>query len=123
MNTENNSSQVSNLSCDSCDRDFPSTMAFNKHMSEHKICGLDGCTFTAHEKIIEKHIQMQHSTGIYERMKNTSDAKWREERKNRYPTKENLEKRTKEQEELWKKGIRIGERQNKFGRDKTRCKY
>ncbi|XP_044750738.1 nuclear fragile X mental retardation-interacting protein 1 [Coccinella septempunctata] len=118
------SSQVYILACDSCDRSFPSETAYNKHMSEHRVCGLDGCTLSAHEKIIEKHIQMQHSTGIFNKMKDLNSpeniAKWIEERKLKFPSKENIKRRHEQQEELWKKGIRIGERKNKFGQDKKR---
>ncbi|ERL91552.1 hypothetical protein D910_08882, partial [Dendroctonus ponderosae] len=110
--------------CDTCERDFYSKYQFDKHMSEHRTCNLEGCTFTAHEKIIEKHIRMQHSTGIFEKIKKLNNpediAKWIEERKKNYPSKENVEKRYERQEELMKKGIRIQKNDNKFGRDKYR---
>ncbi|OXU30745.1 hypothetical protein TSAR_001905 [Trichomalopsis sarcophagae] len=76
--------------CEVCDRDFDSEEKLQRHIQEHQICRIDGCTFTAHPKIVEKHISMQHVTGLYERMKNViSDkdvTKWRAERKRRYPT-------------------------------------
>lgn len=48
-------------------------------------------------------------------------TKWIESRKKNYPSKENIEKRYQKQEEMMKKGIRIGKNPNKFGRDKFRC--
>ncbi|XP_050306782.1 FMR1-interacting protein NUFIP1-like [Anthonomus grandis grandis] len=112
------------FACDTCERDFYTQEQFDKHMSEHRTCNLDGCTFTAHEKIIEKHIRMQHSTGLFEKIKKINSpeeiAKWIEERKKNYPSKENIEKRYQLQEEKLKKGIRLTKNQNKFGRDKFR---
>ncbi|KAL3282865.1 hypothetical protein HHI36_006025 [Cryptolaemus montrouzieri] len=112
------------LSCDTCERDFPTQGLYEKHMTEHRVCGIDECTFTAHEKIIEKHIRMQHSTGLYDKIRNLNTpediARWLEERKARYPSRENVEKRYLKQEELLKRGVKIGERNNRFGKDKTR---
>lgn len=93
-------------------------------MSEHRTCNLDGCTFTAHEKIIEKHIRMQHATGLYDKIRNVSTPedvrKWIAERKRNYPSRENIEKRYKLQEEILKRGVRISKNDNKFNKDKFR---
>ena len=73
------------FSCDRCDRSFKSQELLDTHIAEHVQCGIDGCKFVAHPKIVEKHIQMQHETGLALKiMKLTSPeeiAKWREERK------------------------------------------
>jgi len=49
------------------------------------LCGIDDCTFSAHPLLVEKHISMQHRTGLYQRMKNLSTPedieKWIMERK------------------------------------------
>ncbi|RZC38386.1 NUFIP1 domain containing protein [Asbolus verrucosus] len=112
------------LFCDVCEQDFYSQERYERHISEHRVCGLDGCQYTADEKMIENHIRMQHTTGLYEKIRNVSTpediAKWIEERKMRYPTKENVQKRYERQEEMLKRGEKIGERKNRFGRDKTR---
>lgn len=96
-------------------------------MSQHKTCNLDGCNFTAHEKIVENHIRMQHATGLYDKIRNINTpediAKWIEERKKRYPSKENVLKRRQEQEDMWKNGLKIEKNSNRFGKDKYRCKY
>ena len=71
--------------CDRCDKSFWSQEQLEAHVSEHIPCGIDGCTFVAHPKIVEKHISMQHETGLALKiMKLTSPEeilKWREERK------------------------------------------
>lgn len=95
-------------------------------MSEHRTCNLDGCTFTAHFKVIEKHVLMQHATGLYDKIRNLNTpediAKWVEERKRRYPNRENILKRQEQQEEKLKCGMRIKKNENRFGKDKFRCK-
>ncbi|KAL1490633.1 hypothetical protein ABEB36_013294 [Hypothenemus hampei] len=120
----NSEDDACQFSCDTCERDFYTKDQFDMHMSEHRTCNLDGCTFTAHEKIIEKHIRMQHSTGIYDRIRKLDKPedilKWIAERKKNYPSKENVEKRYKVQEELLKKGVRLEKNKNRFGKDKFR---
>ena len=73
------------FSCERCNRSFKSQDLLSAHVSEHVTCGIDGCTFTAHPKIIQNHIQMQHETGLAAQIMrlNTPEEieKWREERK------------------------------------------
>ncbi|XP_046430118.1 nuclear fragile X mental retardation-interacting protein 1-like [Neodiprion fabricii] len=80
--------------CEVCDREFPSEESLARHMGEHRVCGIDDCVFSAHPKLVEKHISMQHTTGLYHRMKNLSTPEdiqnWIAERKRRYPTKANI---------------------------------
>lgn len=77
--------------------------------------------------IVSKHIQMQHSTGLYERLKNLDTPediqKWREERRKRYPTKANIELRQQMQEERNKRGEKLNNSKARFGRqsDRRRC--
>lgn len=62
---------------------------------------------------------MQHVTGLYYRIKKTETpedvAKWLEERKKKYPSRQNIEKRQKEQEEMFKRGERLQKPKNRFG--------
>ncbi|ODM94761.1 Nuclear fragile X mental retardation-interacting protein 1 [Orchesella cincta] len=85
----------SNFYCCACDRGFPTGEELDSHKSEHITCGLDGCKFEAHALIVTKHIQMQHTNGLYERIKdlNTPEdiLRWKEERRSKYPTLENLQ--------------------------------
>lgn len=113
--------------CEPCDRDFRSEDLLQEHKSQHQRCGIDGCKFVGHEIIVNKHIQMQHSTGLYERLKNLETpediSKWREERKKRYPTKANIELRQQMQEERNKRGEKLNNSKARFGRssDRKRC--
>lgn len=97
-------------------------------MSEHKQCNIDGCLFTAHEKIVEKHIQMQHTTGLYSKIGNLSSpediTRWIAERKRNYPSRENVEKQHLKRLEMLKRGERIFKKKGRFAKDdKTRCKH
>ncbi|XP_031840145.1 FMR1-interacting protein NUFIP1 [Nomia melanderi] len=107
---ENYTSSEENESyyCELCDRDFSSEDGLLKHKNEHKVCGIDGCTFSAHPLLVEKHITMQHNSGLYHRLKNVSSPedieKWIIERKKRYPTKANVELRKAEEMEKIERG-------------------
>ncbi|XP_015596972.1 nuclear fragile X mental retardation-interacting protein 1 [Cephus cinctus] len=89
--------------CEVCDREFTTKDMLARHKAEHRVCGIDGCIFAAHPKLIEKHISMQHYTGLYEKIKNLSTPedvqKWIAERKKRYPTRANVELRKAEEAE------------------------
>lgn len=67
---------------------------------------------------------MQHSTGLYDRLKNLETPedilKWREERKKRYPTKANIELRQQMQEERNKRGEKLNDSKARFGRNSDR---
>lgn len=75
-------------------------------------CNIDGCQFIAHPKVITKHIQMQHATGLYKKIAKLQDPeeikKWREERKKKYPTKENVEKAAAAIKEKIERGEKMG---------------
>ncbi|KAK1121844.1 hypothetical protein K0M31_010154 [Melipona bicolor] len=107
---ENYTSSEDNESfyCEMCDKDFLSEDAFSEHKSEHKLCGIDGCTFSGHVLLVERHITMQHSTGLYHKIKNVSTPeeikKWIMERKRKYPTKNNIELRKAEEMEKIQRG-------------------
>ncbi|XP_029664598.1 nuclear fragile X mental retardation-interacting protein 1 [Formica exsecta] len=94
--------------CEVCDRDFPSKDTLSEHKSTHRVCGIDGCTFSAHPMLVEKHISMQHRTGLYQRMKDLSIPenleKWLMERKKRYPTEANINLRKAEELEKLQRG-------------------
>jgi len=71
--------------CDLCDRSFRKEYELEKHVKEHITCKIDGCQFTAHPKIIANHVRMQHTTGIFNKIKKLGDPieinKWIAERK------------------------------------------
>lgn len=74
-----------NYYCETCDKSFREEDELLYHESEHETCGEEGCEFTAHPKIIAKHIKMQHETGLYSRIgklySHEDINKWIEERK------------------------------------------
>ncbi|KAF2881669.1 hypothetical protein ILUMI_24526 [Ignelater luminosus] len=117
---------IERYACDTCEREFQTYWQHQKHMSEHKTCNINGCTFTAHEKIIAKHIQMQHYSGLYDRIRNISTPedieKWIAERKKKYPSKENVEIRYKQQEEMLKRGEKLKKDSGRFDK-KNRTKF
>ncbi|XP_014217499.1 nuclear fragile X mental retardation-interacting protein 1 [Copidosoma floridanum] len=118
---DNNEEEEACLYCETCDRDFASQEILERHVQEHQTCKIDGCTFTAHPKIVEKHIAMQHATGLYERMKHVmSDGdieKWKAERKKRYPMATNIKLGKAEQLEKRKRGEVVGNHNEKHRRD------
>ncbi|XP_067212769.1 FMR1-interacting protein NUFIP1 isoform X2 [Linepithema humile] len=100
--------------CEICDRDFPTGDALSEHNSTHVTCGIDGCTFTAYSQLVDKHINMQHLTGLYQRMKDLSTPedieKWIIERKKKYPTEANINLRKAEELEKSQRGEVIKQR-------------
>ncbi|KAG5345150.1 NUFP1 protein, partial [Acromyrmex charruanus] len=107
--------------CEVCDRDFPSEDDLSDHKRIHMICGIDGCTFSAHPSLVQKHISMQHRSGLYQKLKNLSTPedieKWIKERKKKYPTEDNIKLRKAEELEKVQRGEII--KQNYNIRSKT----
>ncbi|CAL1293237.1 unnamed protein product [Larinioides sclopetarius] len=94
--------------CDTCDRAFAVEQELKFHLSEHIKCSAENCDFEAHPKIVFLHKKMQHETGYAEAINKLKDAeeiaKWRAERKRRFPTAENIRKRKAEQAEKEARG-------------------
>ncbi|CAG0894804.1 unnamed protein product [Cyprideis torosa] len=76
--------------CDVCSKYFRSPLQAMEHLSEHRRCSL--CPVVAHPKVIAKHVEMTHLTGLDVRLQTLDSpediAKWKEERKKNYPTAE-----------------------------------
>lgn len=106
--------------CKLCDRSFKTEQQLQKHIREHEKCCYDGCNFEGHMTLLKKHIEMQHNSELFQRMTNVETdediEKWREERRKRYPTKANIETRQLAQEERFKRGERLSEPKNRFGK-------
>lgn len=64
---------------------------------------------------------MQHSSGLFKKIANLNNPqeiqKWREERKKRYPTKENVEKKLAAMKEKIERGEKMGLNSDKRTRD------
>lgn len=62
---------------------------------------------------------MQHATGLYKRIGKLDNPeeikKWRDERKKKYPTKENIEKKQAEIKEKIKRGEKMGLKRDRRG--------
>lgn len=118
-----NAGFVSNW-CDLCERGFKFPHQLEKHRSEHEKCWFENCTFEGHTQLLKKHIEVQHQSGLFQRIiKVETDEdieKWREERRKRYPTASNIEARRLAQEERLKRGERIDEPTSRFGNMNTR---
>ncbi|XP_043271031.1 uncharacterized protein [Venturia canescens] len=102
--------------CEVCDREFETSDLLRRHVETHTTCDIDGCTFSAHPKLVEKHVQMQHRTGLYHRIKHISTPedieKWIMERKKKYPTKAVVEAKKAERLEKIERGEIIERQKN-----------
>uniref|UniRef100_A0A1B6LXI7 C2H2-type domain-containing protein n=1 Tax=Graphocephala atropunctata TaxID=36148 RepID=A0A1B6LXI7_9HEMI len=103
--------------CETCDRSWQTLEKLEEHMSQHEVCGRDGCKFTGHPKVVQKHVELQHDSGLYQRIvtDNPDDvAKWIAERKSRFPTKENVKKKEAQHDEMINRGERIPSQGKRF---------
>ena len=81
---------------------------WREHVSQHATCGIDGCTYTAHQDVLEKHIRHQHLTGFYQRIVQGNSPedieKWRQERRKNWPTQLKIAEKIVEKEALKERG-------------------
>lgn len=116
--------QSSSFWCELCERGFRTLQMLERHVDEHEKCYFDGCKYEAHTSLVQKHIEMQHNTGLFQQINSTETEedieKWRAERRKRYPTKNNIELRQKAQEERMKRGERLEVSKKRFGKPNER---
>lgn len=99
-NPENISSVTKReFSCDACQKEFASKETLTAHLGTHVQCSYDGCSFKASRKSLKLHWIQMHASGKMRIKLDTPEeiAKWREERKRKYPTIANVEKKKEEE--------------------------
>lgn len=87
------------FSCDACQKQFTSKETLTAHLGTHIQCNHEDCTFKATRKMLKLHWIQVHAPGKMRIKLDTPEdiAKWREERKRKYPTLANVEKKKEEE--------------------------
>jgi hypothetical protein len=80
-------------SCDACERSFTNKIQYQAHLSSHIKCSVPGCEFAASHRVMKLH-KLAHTIPNFGKKETPEEiAKYLEERKRRYPTKENIQKK------------------------------
>ena len=102
--------------CEPCDKEFTQITAYQAHTNTHEPCSHPGCTFTASKKVVIAHFHGAHGqySGSGYKMVDVEGQQfrvllgskpeeieaWKQERRARFPTKENVEKRAADRSEV-----------------------
>jgi hypothetical protein len=136
-NNNNNNNQSKNISetnsiqqhrCDPCNTSFPTAQALTAHIKSHICC--TKCPFTASRKVVSAHYKANHGQYAGRGLKTVSiqipgsrnvqrfkicvgnhpdDIKaWIEERKRRFPTRENVENKLQKRKRCREEGAVVG---------------
>lgn len=106
--------------CEPCDRSFATADELHCHRAQHQRCtAVDGCPFEGHAQLVAAHVQQQHNSGLYERIRNLTTPeeieRWREERRRKYPSAQNVELRQQIQAAKQQRGERLEPANSRFG--------
>ena len=106
--------------CKYCQEGFKNDTELFQHRRSHAKCPYDDCKFNANDATIAIHIQKVHlkQNGLVKIQDLSTPEqieKWREERRKRYPTTQNIILRQQIQEERQKRGERLNDSKKRFG--------
>lgn len=92
--------------CDVCDRGFKNNAKKIEHYQQHRKCDEPGCSFEAHFKLVAMHKQNLHGPNALRiKVDTPADIKrWREERKRKYPSGSNIQKKAEKLSERVRQG-------------------
>ncbi|KAH8374056.1 hypothetical protein KR200_006429 [Drosophila serrata] len=110
--------------CHTCGMQLANSQDMKLHLDKHEDCPADNCDFAALHNILERHIEANHITGDYKRVKKvwTEEelAAWRAERRKRFPTAANVEQARLAKEQRIKRGERLEASKARFGNREDR---
>ncbi|EDW79022.2 uncharacterized protein Dwil_GK10761 [Drosophila willistoni] len=111
-------------SCHNCDMELANSQDMKRHLQQHEICPAEDCDFSALSSILERHIESNHITGLYQKVKKVwtpeDIAAWRAERRKRFPTTANVELAKRAKEQRLKRGERLEASKSRFGKIEDR---
>lgn len=100
--------------CKNCSRAYSEKIHYDNHVRSHKKCQHPGCDFEAIHKVLNDHI-LVHTIPKELFFDSPEDiAKWREERRRNYPTREAIQRKLTEREEKLKRGEVLPTRVSKY---------
>ncbi|KAI8040972.1 FMR1-interacting protein NUFIP1 [Drosophila gunungcola] len=116
--------------CHTCCMELATSEDMKRHLEQHESCPADDCGFESLHNILERHIEANHITGAYKKIKKvwTQEelAAWKAERRKRFPTAANVEQARLAKEQRIKRGERLEASKSRFGnredRQRTRPK-
>lgn len=112
------------LWCEGCDVNCRSEEEYQQHLSNHTPCTVSGCKFVGHPMIMKRHERQTHRDDAASKEHSVGPSaeeieQWKEERRKRYPTKQNVILRQHAQEARFNRGERIEENKDRFPKRPT----
>uniref|UniRef100_A0A182JTI3 FMR1-interacting protein 1 conserved domain-containing protein n=1 Tax=Anopheles christyi TaxID=43041 RepID=A0A182JTI3_9DIPT len=106
------------LWCEGCDVNCRSEEEFEQHKANHAPCLVTGCKFVGHPMIMKRHNRLVHRDSECAKDivgPSTEEVEqWKEQRRKRYPTKQNVILRQQAQDARFNRGERIEEKKDRF---------
>lgn len=118
--------------CEACEKEFTSQSAYKAHNDTHETCHYPGCTFVASKKVVSAHYHSVHGLYSGSGFKNIEVegqsfrvllgttpeevAKWREERKSKFPTSQRVQQRNEKIKEMIDNGAILNKDQEQIAK-------